>query len=273
MPRDGLTPRLRHRFHIAALAIATAVCAWPAAAAGPEPESTWQYSTIDALLQGYYDGDATLSDVARHGDHGLGTINGLDGEMILIDGTFYQMRTDGQVNRLAESVRTPFAVVTPFDVDREEAMPAGLDIEGLYHLIDTVAPNRNLFLAIRIDGTFPAITVRSVPKQVPPYRPLVEIVRSEQVVFEFKDVRGTLIGFRCPEYVAGINVPGFHLHFLSDDRRQGGHLLGLTTGGGRIAIDEIAAFEVVLPTDAAFGALPLGGAGSNDLDAVEKQQR
>jgi acetolactate decarboxylase len=99
------------------------------------------------------------------------------------------------------------------------------------------------------------------------------VVKDEQVTFRLTDAHGTLIGFRSPDYVAGINVPGYHFHFISDDRRQGGHVLGITTGGGAVKIDEIAAFEVALPRSAAFGALDLTGGRSVEIDAVEKYRR
>ena len=253
--------------------IASLLYASLSAAGEAAPHVAYHYSTINALLRGLYDGDMTIADLARHGDHGLGTVNGLDGELIIVDGTPYQMRADGVVRRLQGSEGTPFAVVASFHVDREVPLPANLDMTGLQHFLDGEIGNPNYFQAIRIDGTFPAITVRSVPRQTPPYRPLADVVKEEQVTFELTDARGTLIGFRSPDYVGGIDVPGYHFHFISDDRRHGGHLLGITTGNGTIKIDEMAAFEVELPRSAAFGALDLTGRRNAELDAVEKYKQ
>jgi acetolactate decarboxylase len=215
----------------------------------------------------------TVGGLARHGDHGLGTVNGLDGELVIVDGASYQVRADGVVRRLEGSERTPFAVVARFEADREVSLPASLDMRGLEHFLDSEIGNPNFFQAIRIEGAFPSLALRSVPRQTPPYRPLADVVKEEQVTFELKDARGTLIGFRSPDYASGITVPGYHFHFISDDRRHGGHLLGLTTAAGTIRIDEMAAFEVELPRDAAFGALDLSGGGDAALDAVEKGRR
>jgi acetolactate decarboxylase len=237
------------------------------------PDAAYHYSTINALMQGLYDGDMTVGNLARHGDHGLGTVNGLDGELVIIDCASYQVRADGGVRRLEGSERTPFAVVARFETDREVSLPASLDVRGLEHFIDSEIGNPNFFQAIRIEGAFPSLALRSVPRQTPPYRPLADVVKEEQVTFELKDARGTLIGFRSPDYANGITVPGYHFHFISDDRRHGGHLLGITTGAGTIRIDEMAAFEVELPRDAAFGALDLSGGGDAALDAVEKGRR
>jgi acetolactate decarboxylase len=237
------------------------------------PDAAYHYSTINALMRGLYDGDMTIGGLARHGDHGLGTVNGLDGELVIIDGASYQVRADGGVHRLQGSERTPFAVVARFEIDREVPLPASLDMSGLERLLDGEIGNANFFQAIRIEGAFPALSVRSVPRQTPPYRPLADVVKEEQSTFELKDARGTLIGFRSPDYAGGVTVPGYHFHFISDDRRHGGHLLGITTGAGTIKIDEMAAFEVELPRNAAFGALDLTGRGDAELDAVEKGRR
>ena len=255
------------------LVIVSFVQAGPSTAGEAGPDVAYHYSTIDALLRGLYDGDITMADLARHGDHGLGTVNGLDGELIIVDGTPYQMRSDGVVRRLDGSAGTPLAVVTSFHVDKEVPLPANLDMAGLQHLLDGEIGNPNYFQAIRIDGAFPEITVRSVPRQMPPYRPLADVVKEEQVTFKLTDAQGTLIGFRSPSYVSGITVPGYHFHFISDDRQHGGHLLGVTTGNGTIKIDEMAAFEVELPRSAAFGALDLTGRRSPELEAVEKQKQ
>ena len=60
--------------------------------------------------------------------------------------------------------------------------------------------------------------------RAPPYRPLTEVV-ADQHVFELAEVAGTMLGFRFPAYVEGIEVAGYHLHFIDEDRRRGGHVL------------------------------------------------
>ena len=41
----------------------------------------------------------------------------------------------------------------------------------------------------------------------------------EEPIFEFHDVEGTIVGFFTPDYLRGVNVPGYHLHFITADRR------------------------------------------------------
>ncbi len=35
--------------------------------------------------------------------------------------------------------------------------------------------------------------------------------------FLFENIRGSLVGVYFPDYLDGINMPGWHLHFLSED--------------------------------------------------------
>src|ERR671910_3269594 len=75
----------------------------------------FQTSTIDALLEGKYDGDVSFAELEERGDFGLGTLDALDGEMIALDGDFYQIDSDGLVNPVGKTTKTPFAVVTIFE--------------------------------------------------------------------------------------------------------------------------------------------------------------
>src|SRR3954452_7058604 len=168
-----------------------------------EAHVLFQASTIAALLQGAYDGDVTFSELAEHGDLGLGTLNGLDGEMIALDGRFYRADVDGRVQPVAPERRTPFAVVTRFEPTIEAEFGGPLDHQELLDRIDGLVPESASSIAIRLDGEFELVRARSVPRQSPPYRPLIEVV-AEQHEFELREVRGTMLGFRFPSYVEGI---------------------------------------------------------------------
>ena len=65
-----------------------------------EPHVLFQASTIGALLDGAYVGDVTIGELSEHGDLGLGTLNGIDGEMIVLDGRFYRADVDGAINEI-----------------------------------------------------------------------------------------------------------------------------------------------------------------------------
>lgn len=213
-----------------------------------EAHVLFQASTIGALLEGSYDGDLSFAELAEHGDLGLGTLNGLDGEMIALDRRFYRADVDGAVGEVAGDALTPFAVVVSFSptVDVELAAES-LDHEALLTKLDALAPTDTASCAIRIDGRFDLVRARSVPRQSPPYRPLTEVV-AEQHVFELAAVEGTMLGFRFPAYVEGIEVSGYHLHFISADRDRGGHVLGSRSAGPlRVRLDPSSELHVELP--------------------------
>ena len=197
----------------------------------------YQPTRIDYLLSGHYDGKVTYKEVRKHGDFGLGTFDHLDGEMVELDGTLYQVKSDGSINPVADSAKSPFAAVTFFDAKKKASTDQPLDLQQLSNFLDGVILDKETYYAIRIDGTFKYVKTRSVPAQKKPYPPLSEVAKT-QPTFEFHDVKGTLVGFRCPESANGINLPGYHFHFITEDRKGGGHLLEVQTDSIAVGIDE-----------------------------------
>jgi acetolactate decarboxylase len=192
-----------------------------------------QVSVINALMIGRYDGVMPIPVLLRHGDFGLGTLDHLDGELIVLDGRAYQVRGDGAVVRVGSHRSTPFATVTRFEQDGDFPCPRIGSLSDLEVGLDDALRPTNNFLAVRVDGRFAPITLRSVQRQEPPYRPLGEVVKG-QSVWTHEEVSGTLVGIRCPVWVGGLNVPGYHWHFLSDDRTIGGHVLDCRVREGRL---------------------------------------
>ncbi len=140
----------------------------------------------------------------------------------------------------------------------------------MQQLLDGLIANRNLFYAIRLDGTFSYVKTRSVPRQVKPYPPLAEAVKN-QSVFEMRQGRGTVAGFYCPPYVQGLNVPGYHLHFVTDDRRQGGHLLECGLQEGTVQMDSVREFHLTLPAGGDFARANLTADRKEELKKVESK--
>ena len=228
-----------------------------------------QVSTIDALLAGAYDGQMTIGKLLQYGDLGIGTFAALEGEMIVIDHQVYQARADGTVHLMPANATTPFASVVNFKADMTTRLKDALTEKTFQTAADELAPNQNLFLAVRFDGTFPSMKVRSVPKQEKPYPPLAEAVQ-HQSVFEYTNVTGTVLGFRCPSFVKGVNVPGWHLHFISKDRKIGGHILDFTAAMGNLRLDTCDRFYMILPEQKQFSTLDLSQDRSKELEKVEK---
>jgi acetolactate decarboxylase len=231
----------------------------------------FQASTIGALLDGAYDGDLTFGELAQQGDLGLGTLNGLDGEMIAIDGRFYRAAVDGGVTEVEAAARTPFAVVTRFEPVIEERILGFFSLDGLLVQVEELVPADAPTCAIRIDGSFELVRARSVPRQTPPYRPLTEVV-AEQHVFELAEVDGTMLGFRFPEYAEGIEVGGYHLHFITEDRSRGGHVLGTRARKGlRVALDPSSELHIELPPGVDLADADAAAATHAAVEAVERE--
>jgi acetolactate decarboxylase len=211
-----------------------------------DPHVLFQASTIGALLDGAFDGDLSFAELAEHGDLGLGTLNRLDGEMIALDGEFFRADVDGAIGPIPATAKTPFAVVTRFAPAVDERIEDPLSHRELLARLDELTPPGASSCAIRLDGRFALVRARSVPAQSPPYRPLAEVV-ADQHVFELEDVAGTMLGFRFPAYAEGIEVGGYHLHFISDDRSRGGHVLDSSSQGLRFRLDPSNDLHVELP--------------------------
>jgi len=229
----------------------------------------FQVSTINALLAGVYDGEATFKQLAENGDCGIGTFNHLDGEMVAIDGKFFQVKVDGKVYLVSPDQKTPFACVTFFNSDKIASLGSIDSLESLKMQLNKQLPTKNIIYAIKISGTFEYVKTRSVPEQEKPYLPLAEVVKN-QAIFEFENISGTIIGFWCPEYLAGINVSGYHLHFISEDYSCGGHLLDCRMDNLKAEIDETSDFFMALPSDYQFRRLDLTFDKKEELEKVEK---
>jgi len=260
----------RYMVFIAVMALSClAVTAGCSPAIQVDRDILYQASTIGALMKGIYEGQMTVGELRPYGDFGLGTFEALDGEMVELDGKFYQVKLDGSVYAVPDSIKTPFAAVTFFDNDKAVNLDSQLDLNGLQSFMDTLLPGINLFYAVKIDGKFSYMKTRSVPAQVKPYPLLTDAIKDQQIK-EFKDVEGTMIGFRCPPYIEGVNVPGYHFHFLDKDRKQGGHVLDCTTSGVTIVVDKTAAMIMELPDTPDFNMLNLGQGQPEGLKQVEQ---
>ena len=210
----------------------------------------YQVSTISSLLAGGYDGTVTVGELLSHGNFGLGTFNGVDGEMMVLDGQVYRATVDGRAHLVDPSELTPFAVVVPLQPQSSMAVAAGQSLEQLEAALDALPYSASRILAARVDGRFQALRIRSEPKQNPPYRFLVEVIKTQQVVHTLDDVQGTLIGFRFPAAASSVNVAGWHFHFLSADKTRGGHVLAMTTGDDVALVEEISDLRISFPASA-----------------------
>ncbi len=236
-----------------------------------EHATLFQVSTSTALVKGVYNGVVTVGDLKQHGDFGLGTFDGLDGEMLALDGRFYQVRSSGEVTEPGDDARAPFAVVTVFRAERESTIDQVEGFDALAAHLDGMRRTANLFCAVRIDGRFARVRTRAACKAATGVS-LVDAT-SHQAEFAFTNVVGTIAGFWTPSYARSINIAGWHLHFVTGDRTGGGHLLDCQGVRLRAQMQDVADVRIALPETAAFLQADLSQDPSRDLDVAERGGR
>lgn len=251
--------KLKRFFWIAILSITTLIgVMMPGKIQAHTSSNTlFQTSTISALSVGIYEGNTNFQQLKKYGDFGLGTVNYLDGEMIGLDGKFYQVKADGVASIIPDAIASPFATVTFFKPEKLIRLAGQMNYQQFQESLDRRLTTKNHPYAIRIQGNFPYLKFRSVPKQSSPYRPLADALK-EQSVFELRNVNGTLVGFRTPKYMEGVNVKGYHFHFLTANRKTGGHILDGQFQNAKVEIDTISNIEMNLPKTAEFDQADLG---------------
>lgn len=198
------------------------------------PNELYQYSVLSALMSGVAASGVSLRELLAQGNHGLGTFKGLDGEMIILDGSIYQLKSDGSVilfdNTEHHDDVAPFAMVTSFCPSVKATISFASKEEFSRILSNYFPKSRNHFLSFKMDGLFKEITVRTVGGQQSPCESLIEVGKRE-VSHTFRAVSGSVVGFRSPDFAQGVTVAGDHLHFISKDRTFGGHVLACKTDG------------------------------------------
>ena len=237
-----------------------------AAAFELDRHTLFQVSTSNALVQGVFRGSVTVGDLKRNGDFGLGTFEDLDGELVMIDGVCFRASGGGVVNKPPDETSVPFAVVTHFHADAGTSTPPG-SLADLTVEVDALRPSQNQFVGIRVDGRFTKLALRAACA-AEPGEGLLEAT-AHQSEFNIMDEAGTLVGFWAPLYARAVNVPGYHFHFISEDRAIGGHVLGLEAAPLEVGIHIESELHVAIPETEEFLAADLSGDHQEALHRAE----
>ena len=227
----------------------------------------FQVATSAALVQGVYQGAVRVGTLREHGDHGLGTFEHLDGEMVVVDGHCFQVRSDGSVHEVADDVLSPFAVVTHFVPQTTIGLDDCPDLAHIMATCDRLRHTDNCFFAVRVDGHFDYVKTRAMCKTAEGV-PLV-VAAAHQPEFAYENLAGTLVGFWTPEYAKTVNIPGYHLHFLSHDHQRGGHLLQCRGRQLRLQLQREGVLSIAMPETEAFLKADLRQDPSANLERAE----
>lgn len=230
----------------------------------------FQHSTMAALVGGLFSGTTTFKDLLTHGDLGIGTLDEFDGELIVTDGKAYQIRSNGKAYEVALEDTTPFASVSFFDADTSLTINEPKTKTELESLMESHMQGPNVFYAVKLTGNFRSVDTRVVPKQSRPYPPLIEAVK-EQPTYHFEYITGTIVGFWTPAYISGLGVAGYHIHFIDDMRKVGGHVFDYELLDGTVEIAQQTEFELQLPQTTEFLRSDLTNPDMlNQIEAAEK---
>jgi acetolactate decarboxylase len=238
---------------------------------GISVHTLFQVSTSGALVQGIYERAVSSTFLLNYGDFGVGTFDNLDGEMVVLDGVIYQVRSDGTVKKIVDDTGTPFAIVLKFAADQDQTIARASSFEDLRATCDRYRDSDNLFYAFRIDGHFDRIHTRAM-KATLKGLPLAKAA-AIQPEFDFKDIRGTLVGIWAPQFASALNVVGYHFHFLSEDRTKGGHLLECSGTNLRVRVEKLNDFHLSLPESEEFLRADLTKDASKDLAYAEQPHK
>lgn len=234
-------------------------------------ETIYQVSLLQGLTLGDYNGSVSVKELKQKGDTGIGTFEGVNGELIMVDGTVYRAKSDGSIETAPDDETIPFANVTFFDTDEKQNISGVSSIADLKKLLDERVEKlgRNQFYMVRVDGTFKKMHARSELKQEKPYKPLAEALKTDQREFSWDNIEGTVVALYCPQYMKDLNAAGWHLHFVSKDKKYGGHVLELDVDKAELKIDCTQGFNMQLPDTEMFPTLDLTKDQSEDIKKVE----
>jgi acetolactate decarboxylase len=212
-----------------------------------EEDMIFHYSVLKALDNGVLESNMNAGGVKKHGDFGLGTFNKLNGEMIILDHVVYRVTPEGKVIQPDDETLIPYAIITFYHQDDTISITGEINYTELKANVDRRIPSRNLFYAFRIRGEFEYIKCGGAGMQEKPFNKSLVQILADRPIYEGRNIRGTLVGFWCPAYIGDINTTGFHLHFISDDKTLGGHLMEFTARSLEIGYNAKSAYKIMLP--------------------------
>jgi acetolactate decarboxylase len=223
---------------------------------------------MDALMAGQYDPVVPVKDLHKYGDFGIGTFERLDGEMVMLNDTLFQILLDGTAGTAAVPDSTPFADIVKFRPDTAFDPGKNIPLDSLKNNLNRMVPDKNRIYALRVSGSFTRVKTRSVPPQSKPYPALVDVVATQQKITETASATGDIVGYYFPAFMKNVNVAGFHMHFISGDRKMGGHLFECLLTEGMVEWQSIGRFYMILPE-----SVDRWGAAGSDQEAANSAKK
>ena len=206
--------------------------------------TVYQICTAYDLIKGNFEENFLVQDNLKYGNFGLGTFNGLNGEMIIYEGEIYRANYYGELEKVYIE-KSPFTVITDFCSENEFQIN-NLNQDEVFDIIKSNFNTNKLIYAIKINGVFSFVNLRSNSKQEKPYPDFSKILKNSNY-FTKENINGTLIGFYFPESFEKINPPGFHFHFIDEYNKIGGHVTDFNTTVATIHLNQKTNYNLILP--------------------------
>ena len=232
----------------------------------------YQVSTLQALALGYSRAVINVGELLQKGNTGLGTFEDVNGEMIVMDGNCFRADQNGDVTVVPSNTGIPFAAVAKLYGEQQYQLGYMPDITSVRTELTRKIEERfglNSMHVVRIDGVFDKVDARSEAPYRSHHVTLKEVLGQTQKAFLFENICGSLVGVYFPDYMDGINMPGWHLHFLSEDRSKGGHVFDVCIREGTVKVDKITSIAIDLPKEAAFDTYSLKQDLQEEIKSVE----
>ena len=234
-----------------------------AAPAEADKETINQIALLQSLTLGHFDGSISAKNLKELGDTGIGTFDGLDGEI-------YRANQDCKINVVDDAVTIPFSNVTFFEKDFSVKLKNVSGKAALESKLNELVKKHgeNNFYMVKITANYDEILVRSEKGSTKPYPTLVKALETQKEVTK-KNINGTIVGLYCPAYMSSLNSVGWHFHFVSADKTFGGHVLEMKIKSGEAEFDKTDKFSMILPENKDFQKLDLGKDLSADIKKAE----
>ena len=197
-----------------------------------------------------------------------------DQELVVIDSNDDNLKT---IARLVNEINITDSILSPdtiYEGNNFFNELAKLIRKGqIFDFALVKVTNEELFYMIKEEGTFDKMQVRSELPQNQPYKPLAEVLKTDQTVFDYDNVKGTIVGLYCPNYMDKLNAVGWHFHFISDDKKKGGHVLELSLKNATVYLDQTDRFTMLLHEDKEFHELNLAKDMRADIQSAEQDTK
>ena len=206
----------------------------------------YQYGTVTSLMKGIFHGTETIDNIKKHGNIGLGCGTGL-GELIIVDGKFYLADETGSINILKNQSMAAYASVVNFIPHRKFKIKDINDLSKLEQKLDKNITSNNIFHVFKISGFFNRIDGKSEKIATPPYEPLDKWLQKYHRSFISENCNAILTIIKSPLFTKGIGVPGYHTHYITADKKTGGHVFNVDIQNAEVELMSVYKMNLELP--------------------------